>query len=195
MMQWLRWPGQSLSVIAVGNLVAWIGSLLVVSHPVAVGKTVCYFSFKPPIAVEADRTVFARDDPGHLTDQGLCFWRAAHRDLWAALRERGRRVPIGGHRPGRPGFAAGRSGAAPTVRHCQPTGSIGGPSTRRKYARTKQAVHHGIMTLLNSYGGATATLKRATELLREFEKASLGRPMGHKNRLQRFEKERFMQSC
>ena len=37
----------------------------------AVGKTRHYFALKPPIAVEADRTVFGRVDPGHSTDQGL----------------------------------------------------------------------------------------------------------------------------
>ena len=35
------------------------------------GKTLRYFALKPPIAVEADRTVFVRVDPGHSTDQGL----------------------------------------------------------------------------------------------------------------------------
>ena len=36
-----------------------------------VGKTRRDFALKPPIAVEADRTVFALVDPGHSTDQGL----------------------------------------------------------------------------------------------------------------------------
>ena len=36
-----------------------------------VGKTRCDFALKPPIAVEADRTVVVRVDSGHLTDQGL----------------------------------------------------------------------------------------------------------------------------
>ncbi len=34
-------------------------------------KTRRGFTLKPPIAVEADRTVFALVDPGHSTDQGL----------------------------------------------------------------------------------------------------------------------------
>ena len=37
----------------------------------AVGKTRRDFALKPPIAVEADRTVFVRVDPGHSTDQAL----------------------------------------------------------------------------------------------------------------------------
>ncbi len=37
----------------------------------AVGKTRRDFALKPPIAVEAERTVFALVDPGHSTDQGL----------------------------------------------------------------------------------------------------------------------------
>ena len=34
-------------------------------------KTRRGFTLKPPIAVEADRTVFALVDPGHSADQGL----------------------------------------------------------------------------------------------------------------------------
>jgi len=37
----------------------------------AVGKNRRYLAFKPPMAVEADRTVVVRVDSGHLTDQGL----------------------------------------------------------------------------------------------------------------------------
>ena len=36
-----------------------------------VGKTRRDFALKPPIAVEADRTVFSLVDPGHSTDPGL----------------------------------------------------------------------------------------------------------------------------
>ena len=36
-----------------------------------VGKILRDFALKPPIAVEADRTVFALVDPEHSTDQGL----------------------------------------------------------------------------------------------------------------------------
>ncbi len=56
------------------------------------GKTLHGFALKPPIAVEADRTVFVRVDPEYSTDQGLHSWRVAHRGLWAALHKHGRRV-------------------------------------------------------------------------------------------------------
>ncbi len=36
-----------------------------------VGKTRRDFALKPPVAVEAHRTVLVRVDPGHSTDQGL----------------------------------------------------------------------------------------------------------------------------
>ncbi len=39
--------------------------------PGAVGKILRDFALKPPIAGEADRTVFVRVDPGHSTDEGL----------------------------------------------------------------------------------------------------------------------------
>ena len=35
------------------------------------GKTLRYFALKPPIAVEVDRTVVVRVDPGHSTHQDL----------------------------------------------------------------------------------------------------------------------------
>ena len=35
------------------------------------GKARRCFALKSPLAVEADRTVFVRVDPGHSTDQGL----------------------------------------------------------------------------------------------------------------------------
>ena len=37
----------------------------------AVGKTLRDFALKPPITVEAERTVLVRVDPGYSTDQGL----------------------------------------------------------------------------------------------------------------------------
>ena len=58
----------------------------------AVGKTLRDFALKPPIAVEADRAVFVRVDPGHSTGQGLRTWAVAHRVLWPALRKQSRRV-------------------------------------------------------------------------------------------------------
>ena len=49
----------------------------------AVGKTRRNFALKPPIAVEADRTMFVRVYSGHSTDQGLLN---SHGGLAAALK-------------------------------------------------------------------------------------------------------------
>ena len=56
------------------------------------GKTRRDFALKPPIAVEADRTVFVRVDPVHSTDQDLRNWGVANRVFWPALRKQGRPV-------------------------------------------------------------------------------------------------------
>ena len=47
------------------------------------GKTRRDLALKPPIAVEADRTVFVRVNPGHSTDQGLLN---SHGGVTAALK-------------------------------------------------------------------------------------------------------------
>ena len=48
------------------------------------GKTRRDFALKPPVAVEANRTVFVRVDPEHSTDQGLLN---AHGGVTAALKQ------------------------------------------------------------------------------------------------------------
>ena len=49
-----------------------------------------YFPFKLPVALGAGGAVFVYADPGHDTATGLHSWGRAHRELWGALRDRGR---------------------------------------------------------------------------------------------------------
>ncbi len=130
----------------------------------AVGKTRRYFALKLPIAVEADKAVFVYVDPGHSTGKALRSWGAAHRGLWEALRKRGRPVQV---------VAIAREDQAleraETVLHNWAGGSgpkahTGDPSAAREYAKIKRAVLTGKTTILDSYGGVTAALKRAIEL-------------------------------
>ena len=60
----------------------------------AVGAQKRYFALKLPVA-GGDKTVtFAYVDPGHATAVELHSWGAAHGQLWAAIRAKGRRVEI-----------------------------------------------------------------------------------------------------
>ena len=60
----------------------------------AVGAQKRYFALKLPVA-GGDKTVtFAYVDPGHATAVELHSWGAAHGQLWAAIRAKGRRVEV-----------------------------------------------------------------------------------------------------
>ena len=47
-----------------------------------------------PLALDAERVVFVYVDPGHETAKALRAWGAAHRELWAMLRDRGRKIEV-----------------------------------------------------------------------------------------------------
>ncbi len=71
----------------------------------AAGNIRRHFRLKLPVALDAERAVFVYVDPGYKTATALRSWGAAHRGLWKALRERGRRIdgvdaPPGGGGPG-----------------------------------------------------------------------------------------------
>ena len=60
----------------------------------AVGKQKRYFALKLPIAVDAQTATFVYVDPGKDTDTELRSWGAAHRQLWGALRKKGRAIRV-----------------------------------------------------------------------------------------------------
>ena len=60
----------------------------------AVGKQTRYFALKLPIAVDTKTATFAYVDPGKDSDTELRSWGAAHRQLWGALRKKGRAVHV-----------------------------------------------------------------------------------------------------
>ena len=60
----------------------------------AVGRQIRYFALKLPIAVDVKTATFAYVDPGNDTDTELRSWGAAHRQLWGALRKKGRTVHV-----------------------------------------------------------------------------------------------------
>ena len=60
----------------------------------AAGNTRRHFPLKLPVALDAECAVFVYVDPGYETATALRSWGAAHRELWKALRERGRRIEV-----------------------------------------------------------------------------------------------------
>ena len=53
-----------------------------------------HFPLKLPVALDAEHAVFVHVDPGYETATALRSWGAAHRGLWKALRECGRRIEV-----------------------------------------------------------------------------------------------------
>ena len=60
----------------------------------ATGNIRRHFHLGLPVALDAKRAVFVYVDPGHETAKGLRAWGAAHRELWAMLRDRKRKIEI-----------------------------------------------------------------------------------------------------
>ena len=60
----------------------------------ATGNIRRHFHLGLPVALDAKRAVFVHVDPGHETAKGLRAWGAAHRELWAMLRDLERKIEI-----------------------------------------------------------------------------------------------------
>ena len=60
----------------------------------ATGNIRRHFHLGLPVALDAKRAVFVHVDPGHETAKGLRAWGAAHRELWAMLRDLGRKIEV-----------------------------------------------------------------------------------------------------
>ena len=132
------------------------------------GETRRYFPLKLPIALDTKRAVFVYADPGHDTAKALRSWGLAHRELWAALRERGREVEavavvLGGGEGGRaekvlgnwtePGGSIGRSKASGT-----------GREIRLEIERIESAIRGADESVIQSYGSFRDCLARLVEL-------------------------------
>ena len=60
----------------------------------ALGKLLRFFPLGLPVALDAERAVFVYVEPGHETTTALHSWGAAHRELWKALWDRGRKIGV-----------------------------------------------------------------------------------------------------
>ena len=134
----------------------------------AAGNLRRYFPLRLPVALDAERAVFVFVDPGHETATALRSWGAAHRELWEALRERGRSIEV---------VAVVR-----TVRELQRaltilegwtnTSTASGPSAapkpdsaaRREIVRIEQGIRKKDERVLKEYGDLQGCLKRIVEL-------------------------------
>ncbi len=134
----------------------------------AAGETRRYFPLKLPVALDVDGAVFVYADPGHETATGLHSWGRAHRELWAALRDGGRRVEavavvLGDGEFERaekvlgnwtaPFRSPGRSAAFGT-----------GREIRREIDRIERAIRGADQSVIQIHGSLRACLARLVEL-------------------------------
>ena len=132
------------------------------------GDTRRYFPLKLPVALDSGAAVFVYADPGHETAAGLHSWSRAHRELWDALRERGRAVEavavVRGDREferaekvlgnwTEPSRSPGRSKATATGRRI-----------RREIDRIEQGIRGGDDEVIQAYGNLRGCLARLVEL-------------------------------
>ncbi len=128
----------------------------------AAGTTRRFFPVKLPVALGPERAVFVYADSGHRTAAALRSWGAAHRELWRALRSRGRAVEV---------VVAVRT-LQETERADRVTGrwvgaqSSDGPvdSAVDELARIERAIVEGAVDVLDEFGGLQAAMKRSVEL-------------------------------
>ena len=131
----------------------------------ALGAQKRYFALKLPIAGDAATVTFVYVDPGHQTDSELHSWGAAHRALWDALREKGRRVRV-------IGIAAEHETVERTERVLRAWSAVvpGEPGEGLTAAAEIKAIgaamDHRDREFLAQYGGFAEAAKRSVELQR-----------------------------
>ena len=134
----------------------------------AAGETRRYFPLKLPVALDGQRAVFVYADPGHETAAGLHSWGRAHRELWGALRERGRPVEavavvLGGREFERAEKVLG-NWTAPARSPGRSKASATGRRIRREIDRIEQAIRGMDESVIQAYGSLQGCLARIVEL-------------------------------
>ncbi len=127
----------------------------------AAGTTRRFFPVKLPVALGPEHAVFVYADSGHRTAAALRSWGAAHRELWRALRSRGRAVEV---------VVAVRT-LRESERADRVTGRWVGESRSDRpddsvteLARIERAIIEGAVDVLDEFGGLQAAMKRSVEL-------------------------------
>ena len=135
----------------------------------ALGNLLRYFSLGLPVALDDERAVFVYVDPGHETKTALRSWGLAHRVLWKALWDLGRKIEVVAVVRTLGEMGRAESVLANWARAPRP--SEMDEETARELARIEQAILTGDVPFLEEYGGLQAALKRCIAL----EKQARGR--------------------
>ena len=128
----------------------------------AAGNTRRHFPLKLPVALDAERAVFVYVDPGYETATALRSWGAAHRGLWKALRERGRRIEVVAVARTREELNRAQTVLDNWAR--QPRPSEFDAEVSREIAQIEEAILQGKVQILEEFGGLQGAMKRSVAL-------------------------------
>ena len=134
----------------------------------AAGETRRYFPLKLPVALDTRGAVFVYADPGHRSAAGLRSWGRAHRELWGALRDRGRPVEAVAVVLGDGEFDRAEKVLANWTDPARSVGPWQGSATGRAIRRDIERIEQGIRSrdesVTGEYGSLRGCLVRLTEL-------------------------------
>ena len=132
------------------------------------GNTRRHFPLKLPVALGAGGAVFVYADPGHDTAAGLHAWGRAHRELWGALRDRGRAVEAVAVVLGDGEFDRAEKVLANWTSPARPAGRPAASSTGREIRRDIERIEQGIRGrdegVIGEHGSLRGCLARLAEL-------------------------------
>ena len=132
------------------------------------GNTRRHFPLKLPVALDAARAVFVYADPGHDTAAGLHAWGRAHRELWGALRDRGRAVEAVAVVLGDGEFDRAEKVLANWTSPARPAGRPAASATGREIRREIERIEQGIRGrdegVIGEHGSLRGCLARLAEL-------------------------------
>ena len=135
----------------------------------AAGNLLRHFPLGRPITLDDERAVFVYVDPGHETKTALRSWGAAHRELWKALWDRGRKIEVVAVVRTLGEMSRARAVLANWAR--APSPAEMDEETALELARIEQAILTGDVPVIEEYGSLQAALKRSIAL----EKQARGR--------------------
>ena len=143
----------------------------------AAGNIRRQFPLKLPVALDAERAVFVYVDPGYGTATALRSWGAAHRGLWKALRERGRRTEVVA--VARTREELNRAGTVLDNWARKPGPSEVDAEVSLEVARIEQAIVQGKVQILEEFGGLQAAMIRSVALTKR-ARMQAGRGLIHR---------------
>ena len=143
----------------------------------AAGNIQRYFPGRVPVALDAQRAVFVHVDPGYETATALGSWGAAHRELWKAIRDRGRRIELVAVARTWRTLSRARTVLDNWARDPRP--SEFDAEVGREIARIEQAILKGDVRTLDEFGGLQGALKHSVALTKRARRQA-GRGLMHR---------------